>query len=440
MNEARRAQGMRLIELHERRQYPVGQGFFHAGFIDGNGHGKPLRYVIDCGSMAKYAAERKARIREYVKSLRTKKSLDILFITHFHTDHVSGIEQLLTAVKVDTIVMPFLNVEDRLIAYARSLSEDRASAEAEFYQALIQSPGSTVSRFSPTNVIFVRPGNGDSGVPAEPEASPVAPPDLDLPLAEGRPGKWEVVGQGKVERYPTDAVDEGEHPGWMIVPDTMALRVPFLDGKWLLAPYVDRGLSKDRSKFFHALAKERRVSLPKLKLWLQDASNVKSLITTGAADLIAAYNAVTTDLNITSLCLYSGPAHPTPGRWPFYEYEVGPERLLVYQGGENRIAWLGTGDAALASGSRRAAFLRHYQRLLGNVGLLVLPHHGSEHNFHEELLRKIKPSICVASADRYSNWRHPSSHVVQSVCSNGSAIHVVTSRSASILREHVRIW
>jgi phage terminase large subunit GpA-like protein len=52
------------------------------------------------------------------------------------------------------------------------------------------------------------------------------------------------------------------------------------------------------------------------------------------------------------------------------------------------------------------AFSRHYRRHLRRVLTLTMPHHGSERNFHPDLLRQIGPALCVAAADSYRDWRH----------------------------------
>lgn len=153
------------------------------------------------------------------------------------------------------------------------------------------------------------------------------------------------------------------------------------------------------------------------------------------SDLKAAYASIQIDLNVTSMCLYSGPVptfKPPASRYigKFGVWTVsGPDKLGV--------AWLGTGDAALADRKRRSAFFKHYGSLLNEVITLTLPHHGSEHNFDAALLDRIRPSFCVAAADRFSSWRHPGTAVVQSVASTGRFLSVVTSNVESEVTETI---
>jgi glyoxylase-like metal-dependent hydrolase (beta-lactamase superfamily II) len=101
---------MELVMMdHCRRQFAVGQGFFHAGKLSLNLKCH-LRYVFDCGSEPLYAKELNSRIDAYVKDVGAKAPLDILFISHVHRDHVTGVERLLdpsSGLKVKTIVLPY---------------------------------------------------------------------------------------------------------------------------------------------------------------------------------------------------------------------------------------------------------------------------------------------------------------------------------------------
>lgn len=66
-----------------------------------------------------------------------------------------------------------------------------------------------------------------------------------------------------------------------------------------------------------------------------------------------------------------------------------------------------TGDAHLDQRKRRESFFRHYSRLAPLVGGLMLPHHGSIHNFHESLLDGF-PNLEIAFACAGPNtYGHP---------------------------------
>ena len=112
---------------HTRCQRAVGHGFFHSARIDVAG--KTYRYIYDCGG--KNIGE---RIDEYLHEDVNGGSLDALFVSHLHADHVGGLEQLLARVNVDTVVLPYLSFEERLLLTLESL--DTPSASTAHWQAL----------------------------------------------------------------------------------------------------------------------------------------------------------------------------------------------------------------------------------------------------------------------------------------------------------------
>lgn len=429
---------MTTLENH-RHQHTVGQGLFHAGSVLETGTMR-LSYVYDCGAMDLYARERDREIRRYLSRARPAgKPLDILFLSHVHADHLNGVPLLLAkngGLKVDTIVLPLVDVVDRLIAFARTLSADAASAHDPFYQRFVVDPVAALGDFGPRQIIFVRRGN-DGGAPGADDGPlpRLDGPDVGGPWHEETGASWKLIGHGNVEAVGlSDPNVQG--PRQYVVPDTAAIGIFATataggTAAWLLAPYVDTAVIAARSVFVTRLARRLKIKTSLIEDWLQSTTNLQGLITIGLSHLVAAYSAITSNLNITSLSLYSGPARGLAMTLPRWR----DGRFGRVYGGTHQSAWLGTGDAALKEKKRRNDLLNHYGPLLTEVGTLLLPHHGSDHNFHTDLLRAIDPSVCVAAADAYSNWKHPGSGTVQSVCSHPAVLQVVTSEPRSRVHE-----
>ena len=433
-----------------RRQNPVGQGFFHSAFLREEDCLR-LSYVYDCGAMAKYVDARNREIDKYhrITKFFGAGQLDLLFLSHVHADHVNGVERLLGSLDVDTIVLPLLNVIDRLIAYSRTAVDDPASAQSDFYRDLIVDPASALSRFSPRQILFVETG-GEGGAPGGGEG-PIDPWDggregTFLKGAVGEHGpSWILVGQGQLRSMEVapDSSTEAK-----VIPDTMAMMTTaslaatssassFAGAAWLLAPYVDPIIESQRKRFIAALAKKLKLTAKRLEPQLASADFVQDLVVNKVDRLAAAYRMLSHDLNVTSMSLYSGPAGAlATGEQRKLEGGIGG---FGWQSGYDRIAWLATGDAALKHVKRRNDFLAHYARLLDQVATLTLPHHGSEHNFHFDLLKVVKPLLCVAAADSYSNWKHPGAHVTQAVCSHPALMQVVTSKKPSQVWERASL-
>lgn len=94
----------------------VGQGLFSSGkIISGSNE---FVWVYDCGSM-----NDKSILNNAIDSMKQKypnEIIDILAISHFDKDHISGLNELLEDRKVDTLILPYYPLYQRLLV-AQSL-------------------------------------------------------------------------------------------------------------------------------------------------------------------------------------------------------------------------------------------------------------------------------------------------------------------------------
>lgn len=442
--------------LHTRTQHPIGQGFFHTGEVSTQG-GKSVRYVVDCGSMGMYASARNREVSRAVNTWGVGTRVDFLFVSHAHADHVNGLHKLFeptAGLRVDTIFMPLLSIEERLIAYARTSAEDPSAASDGFYRTFALDPVTALAQLEPNRIVLVRRGTPGEGAPyANPDAGVDGP--SGAPLLMGDQHNWKPVGSGVISEQQTPLQNSeasangqaeetdrpGKSPTVLEMPDTVAILISGEDGvDWLLSPYVDPSVRATRRKFLGKLA--ARLGLPPKTLAKQVASSsfVLDLLTKHESALRQAYVDVERDINLTSMCVYSGPARqPIAPRQLATAARHAHSDLRVRWGGP-RCGWLGTGDADLKASDRRKNFTQHYGLLLRNVMTLTLPHHGSEHNFHIDLLARVHPIFCVAAADKVGRWRHPGSAVVQAVATYGSFVSVVTSGQRSRVHECAYVY
>ncbi len=153
------------------------------------------------------------------------------------------------------------------------------------------------------------------------------------------------------------------------------------------------------------------------------------------------YGAVRADRNLTSMSLYSGPIGPGGPVQTEYAYRSAEDHdgYVEYHNKEWKFAWVMTGDAGLGARKRRLAFLRHYNAVSELIDTLALPHHGSRHNFHKDLLL---PGISrfVASAGKENRYGHPHEVVKFAVeASQDGRFVLVTEDQASELVETVSL-
>ncbi|RAK63310.1 MBL fold metallo-hydrolase [Phenylobacterium kunshanense] len=429
--------------IHTRRQHAVGQGCFHSGSV---GAGPPeaydpshLQYVYDCGAMGPYGASLRAEVNRFLAAGRGG-SIDLLFISHLHLDHVSGVEQLCSgSMAVGTVVLPLLNDIDRLVCFARAAAE-APGAITDFYRDLIADPtGAITQRLNPDQILYVRrgegpaPGGGELDVPERPDF----PRDPGRTRGEERTSKWRLVGRGyagsegpqangNVAQSPSAAT-----PLIGTIDDTNGFEIVTAgeSAAWILAPYVDVEVSAERQSFIHTVANLLGLSPHEFEQMASDPHFLLLLITNCREELAAAYNAVA-NLNVTSLCLLSAPYEVQAGSvWRLHR--PNPTWAFGYVRRGQKVGWIGTGDADLKKLARRKAFLDHYAARLKQIATLLLPHHGSAHNFHEELLDRIRPMVCIAAADAFSTWQHPGARVIQAANSRGIPLWVTTGSPRS---------
>ena len=80
-------------------QHPVGQGGFFTGSLDVGA--TPFRWAYDCGS------NQLDPLVQEIASVAAQGDLDVLFLSHLDSDHVSGIDVLLSQCRVGEVVLPY---------------------------------------------------------------------------------------------------------------------------------------------------------------------------------------------------------------------------------------------------------------------------------------------------------------------------------------------
>ena len=120
-----------------RTLHPIGQGAFYTEKFEYDG--QQCNVVFDCGGTEKFIEK---EVKGYCDSLpcdneSLKPTIDAVFISHFHEDHVNGLETLLNKAEVKCIFLPLLNKSD---VYALSLSfVEKLGDPLSLYSKLVES-------------------------------------------------------------------------------------------------------------------------------------------------------------------------------------------------------------------------------------------------------------------------------------------------------------
>jgi glyoxylase-like metal-dependent hydrolase (beta-lactamase superfamily II) len=117
------------MNMHvQYRFHPVGQGLFSAGRLTlGSPYNHPsgpdFQWVYDCGTSSSQRLVRNA-LGKFQSRINGRK-LDLVVISHFDADHISGMVQLINDVGTRTLMLPWAPLWHRLvIGYAQGLDPD----------------------------------------------------------------------------------------------------------------------------------------------------------------------------------------------------------------------------------------------------------------------------------------------------------------------------
>lgn len=421
---------MRIV----RDQYPVGQGCFNAGTISFGGpigeETKHFRYVYDCGSSNQRA------MRAAIDRCKSQTSfIDALFVSHLDDDHVSGLDRLLAAVKVDSVYIPYV---DNLVPILDLLEAEKETAlSVSLIEATID-PESWFGRRGVKRVIRVSGGN-DLPPDGPYIPFPGEPPDDPIPKDASLHFKELPYAPRRLRRGITGERSEllQMEPG-----DSIAIFAANRLLDWLLLPYV------------HPAPRERRVAFRKAMRTTLDLKARQRLTATRLADALRSrherellrecYDEIIAGgarrmHNRISMSLYSGPTGRRPEQtWQRQVETYDPIRRSHWWASTDAVGWLGTGDATLNVKSVRTAWRKAYEPLESQVSTLLLPHHGSRHNFHSELLDPGKLTLCVASAGNPSRYGHPNHRVIDEIRARGKNFWHVSQHVDSGITEFIQ--
>ena len=161
----------------------VGQGAFYSGVFR-HRNGRQFSFVYDCGSHSsrQYIDN---EISDFVTETNAQK-IDILLISHFHSDHTNKISQLLNKTGGAKIaILPYLTPEELVLAYADvSLSGGDPDT-----LAFIQDPTGFLLERKVEQIIFIHPSdennsnNNDEPNLKDPDFDRILSPDFEFEIS-----------------------------------------------------------------------------------------------------------------------------------------------------------------------------------------------------------------------------------------------------------------
>lgn len=400
------------------RYHPVGQGLFCSGqFVHPDGN--PFRWVYDCGTERGARSQKRAdHVRMEIAELQrnqTHNHLDLVTLSHFDEDHLSGILDLLATFTVGTLLLPYLTPWERLIvalSEATEVDTDLLNFLIAPTAFLLERAGGRIDR------ILLVPPSGEG-----PALPPLFPPD-EPPLEE-ETIEWRSETLFKDQKPDGEDEDEAgvadkgllnpkvrvlQRGGWIVVAHA-----------WEFVPYNDTRLEALATSTFKTSARpladklvnsisvsERKVALDAL-IQLYD----QTFKTKGSASISARRR------NEISLYLYAGPL----GRVELIEAQVTiPRHAMDTWPGTVPKRWIHThrfgqmltGDGFLHTAKKLKDFESFYARghRLERAGIFQVMHHGSEANWQPGFAAKIAPVASLFCSDPLGTYGHPDNKVI----------------------------
>ena len=418
------------ILFNSRHQHPVGQGFFHTGALSLGQD--TFRYAYDCGS--EHIGPLIQCIQAYIATLPESQSkprtLDVLFVSHLHNDHVNGIDKLLSEVRVETVVLPYLSDAERLVLLAKSLEGPFVSAS---FVQLLSNPPRWFGDHGVKRIILIK-GDKRHSLKIPSLLEPIFPQDAKIRI------KKLHLEDRMFKNAKATKVSDGSKIKVLIMSHSNPLKIMADDVfmlNWSFITFVHPEDTKIKS--FRKAVKKSFGKFPPPQKWLVNIVQDSKM----RLRLLSCYEKIRRNHNLISLSLYSGPIILSPNFHTQVWYEpntswiMNPHKALE-QPENRRCAWLGTGDSNLRARSRRSQFMRHFEPVSDFVDSLALPHHGSNKNFDPEILN-LGAHICVIASGINNQYGHPSPEVVQSILVKRCILVRVNQDPNSWWREEVTL-
>ncbi|MGL4904979.1 MAG: MBL fold metallo-hydrolase, partial [Cetobacterium sp.] len=335
----------------ERIFYPVGHGAFYIENICG------LNIVFDCGTVSKrvFLEESIDRfIEEY------GRTVDLLIISHFDIDHYNGIKKLLKKdIIVKKILIPDLNCDlsiMNLIQNFDSIEKDTSYDEKIKILKFMMSPEKTLEyNFKNSKIIKVSQIDSESRI-NELDSKMIDFENLEKNIESGTEI---IIG---ICNYPY-------FKQWII--KTFSLKQSIQDIGNLLLEINDG--------FQLGILEEDLTSEEVLRnIWKKLDEDKSGKILEKIISIFK--NKDKSNKNEYSLCVYSG---------------------LIEERVSTKIGCLYTGDYNLKLNQNMRILEKVYKKVLENIGIVQVPHHGSEKNYNNDLIFENVKVAVISAGDRY---------------------------------------
>lgn len=397
--------------------HPVGQGLFASGLLNAT-VGQSFSWVYDCGTTSSQKLLER-EIKQFKKH-HNKNKINLVAISHFDKDHISGIPQLLRELTVETMLLPYIPLWQRvLIAFEEEIEAD--SDEMVFFvnpAEFLNSLDGTIEQ-----VVFVLPSDPE-GPPApnaeSPEQGPDSLPETDWASAPDSEGTMLRIPPGDIQP-PSDedmkALNGRSRPGRSVL-FLKSGKALTISSYWEFVPYNDQSLAPNEGGAFR-----EEVNRLQNELLSQDPPTSRQTALKAIRKIYdTAFGRSQEKRNLISLFLYGGPRISIVSRSDaFYSYWSNAKWSdlcpISHSHGscDCRPGILYSGDGYLDKDERLSRLEKYLGKWrMNHIGCFQVMHHGSSSNWHKGVADRIRPNVSLFCSDpKHKRYQHPHAPVLR---------------------------
>jgi hypothetical protein len=444
---------MRKFEV-ERWQLPTGQGGFHWSRI--STAADEFNMIYDCGGATE--SHRRKLIEDYVP---TKVNFDWLVISHLDDDHINGVSQLEDhEIKFSNVFLPHVNLPVTMfLMLVKLVAAASTTLTSNDLNSILVAGKLYAGAYGRVRIVTPRPTDAA---------------DLGAELPRLLPDDLPPVSDLIEERLGLN--NEAPRMGWSHDRDVQLQDIDwkfrFFSQEWAIPWKINEIWNlpelqplRDAIRNLALLGtnsgstfKKGIIDALKTPVLAVDARRILAAYSISVASvkkdvsinaLLKKLYAKIEDLqgyNSASLCLYAGPAAHISTRPQWFVRRHNLPALAMCDQKQRNVGWMGTGDMHLHTTGALEDFVDHYRRELPLVTTLMLPHHGSRHNYDTKrvqlrgLLNTLqgfpRPLLIAASNPAHKKFGHPHTEV-KTVCKRYGEVHNVNLERKAMFYESI---
>ncbi|MBR4918901.1 MAG: MBL fold metallo-hydrolase [Bacteroidales bacterium] len=382
--------------------HPVGQGgFYTETFSDDQ---QEATFVYDCGGFDNAQKKMNSYLDCFLSNKKPKKKIEAVFISHFHADHINGLQYLLENAEVKYLFLPQLSEDVMLEALVYNYCLTRSNKLVnDFLISLYNGKVRFGSNRARTRIIQIESVD-DHILPDDLHSESFYNNNTEFNAWDWR--KKKVVDLSTVETLSASTVLQ--YCSWLYIPYNSKVR-----------PAKETDLKKKLSKMLGTEITVENLPLLIEKYTVEACREIYKKV-------------FGSNQNHTSMILFSGTIenvkifhcedisnHQDDENWLYYKNN----RHLNL----NNPNMLYTGDY---EPNRRVGCMWYYSKLWNTIATIQIPHHGSQNNYDEELYKN--PSRGIVSVGNNNSHHHPNVDTLIKIQNQGCYPVIVTEDKSSM--------